>query len=94
MRRVTRDIDRPVVIVIHIRPRVVRVGQFVPGESPVAEDADIVAVAPGLVVVHGPVHHRLPGDVIALVGVKPEGCPNVVQVTSRRRPNAITISSK
>ena len=79
MRRVTLDIDRPVVIGIHIRPRVVRVGQFVPGESPVAEDENIVAVTVGLVVVHGPVHHGLPRDVVAPVGVQPEGGPDIVE---------------
>ena len=56
-----------------------RVGQFVPRQSPVAEDANIVAVTPGLVVVHGPVHHGLPRDVVAPVGVKSEGDPDIVE---------------
>ena len=44
-----------------------------------AEDADIVAVTEGLVVVHGPVHHGLPRDVVAPVGVEPEGGPDIVE---------------
>ena len=43
------------------------------------EDANIVAVKPGLVVAHGPVHHGLARDVVAPVGVDSEGGPDIVE---------------
>ena len=56
-----------------------RVGQPVPRESPVPEDANIVAVKPGLVVAHGPVHHGLPRDVVAPVGLDQEVQSDIVE---------------
>ena len=43
------------------------------------KDVDIVPVPPGGVVVHGPVHHGLPRDVVALVGLDLEVQPDIVE---------------
>ena len=76
----TFNIDSSVCFIILLwNARIVRVGQFVSRQSPVAEDVNIVAVTPDLVVVHGPVHHGLPRDVVAPVGVEPEGGPDIVE---------------
>ena len=43
------------------------------------KDMNVVPVPPGLVVVHGPVHHRLPRQVVGTVGMKLEVCPEVME---------------
>ena len=41
--------------------------QLVPRDGAVAEDLDVVAVIPGLVVVHRAVHHGITRDVVTPV---------------------------
>ena len=55
------------------------VRQFVSRQGPVTEDLDVLTVLLDVLILgERPVHHGLPRDVVAPVGVEPEGCPHIV----------------
>ena len=55
------------------------VRQFVSRQSPVTVDLDVLTILVDVLILgESPVHHGLPRDVVAPVGVEPEGGPDIV----------------